>query len=43
MSFGENSSVSFQPTLTGIVIACARATAAAAARAVEKYMLRLAI
>jgi hypothetical protein len=41
MSLGENFNVLFQPTLTGIVIACARASEAAAARAVEKYMVRL--
>ena len=38
ISLGENFSVLFQPTDTGIVIAFARANEAAAARAVEKYI-----
>ena len=43
MSMGEKSSVLFQPTLTGIVMACVKASEAATAREVEKYMLWLEI
>ena len=39
IALGENFSRPPYPTDTGIVIACASAIEAAAARAVEKYML----